>query len=84
MERNSNNLIKMEENANYKKIDREVIISYLQGKKSVKVKDIIEKTVAEKLRVYPILFEMEQEGTIVVLNRSSYGAPDIVELSDEK
>ena len=45
---------------------------------NVSVQDIIFHSGAEKLRVYSILFELEQEGRIEVLEREELGAPRVV------
>lgn len=66
----------------YKAMDTESIVNYLQGKKQVKVEDIKAESGAETLRVYPILFELEQAGIIKVLSRASLGAPEVVKLND--
>lgn len=71
------NVVDME---NYKQADRKKVIEFLKGKAGVSVENIIENSGAEKLRIYPILFEFEQEGIIEVVKRQSLGAPDIVRL----
>lgn len=65
---------------NYKKQDREAIIAYMTGKKAVDVQDIIEHAGAEPLRVFPILFELEQAGKIEVLETESFGSSKVVRL----
>lgn len=62
----------------YKARDMEAIIAYMKGKECVKVQDIIDCAGVETLRVYPILFEMEQEGKIEVLKREKMGAAEEV------
>ena len=47
---------------------------------NVPVQDIITHSGAEKLRVYSILFELEQEGRIEVMEREELGAPKVVRL----
>ena len=42
------------------------------------MQDIITHSGAEKLRVYSILFELEQEGRIEVTEREELGAPKVV------
>ena len=71
------NVVDME---NYKQADRKKVIEFLKDKAGVSVENIIENSGAEKLRIYPILFEFEQEGIIEVIRRQSLGAPDIVRL----
>ena len=46
---------------NFKKQDCEKIIAYLADKKQVLVDELIEKCGAEKLRIYPLLFELSQK-----------------------
>lgn len=45
---------------------------------NVPVNDIMQMSGAERLRVYPILFEMEQNRLINVVKRSVLGAPLMV------
>ena len=48
---------------NYKIIDTQRIIDYITSfPKGVFVEEIIQNSGAEKLRVYPALFELEQSG----------------------
>lgn len=68
---------------NYKEQDRKLILEFLKGKAEVHVSDLMAYSGAEKLRVYPILFEEEQAGYVKVLKRCGLGAPDIVALSSE-
>ena len=68
---------------NYKERDRKLILEFLKGKAEVHVSDLMAYSGAEKLRVYPILFEEEQAGYVKVLKRCGLGAPDIVALSSE-
>ena len=61
---------------NYKYLDR-----YLQQHpEGTSVENIILHSGADKLRVYPALFEMEQEGRLEVLEREELGAPTKVRL----
>lgn len=69
---------------NNKEKDIHAIVSYLQGKKQVDVEEIITNAGADKLRVYPILFELEQHGIITVSEREALGAPKRVTLHDLK
>jgi len=64
--------------SNYKEEDRKRVFDYIKGKAEVHVEDIIALAGAERLRVYPIIFEMEREGVIEVVKRSPWGAPEIV------
>lgn len=58
-----------------KEQDRLAILDYLKGKKVVNVEELVKQSGAEKLRVYPILFEESQKGTIEVVERDALGAP---------
>ena len=46
---------------NYKKQDREQILAYLKAHPISSVEAIMEESGAEPVRVYPILFELNQE-----------------------
>ena len=55
---------------NYKEIDTQRIIDYIGTfANGVSVDDIILHSGADKLRVYPALFELEQSGWLEVLER---------------
>jgi len=71
------------EDINYKEQDRNAILAYLAGGKCTQVEDIIKYSGANKLRVYPILFELEQENCIVVMNTEKFGSPKAVKLLDK-
>ena len=64
----------------YKQQDRDKILSYLQAYPISTVDAIIQESGAERLRVYPILFELSQEKIIRILEESEWGAPVKVEL----
>ena len=66
---------------NYKQQDRDKILSYLQTHSVSIVDDIVNQSGAERLRVYPILFELRQEKIIQILEESEWGAPVKVALS---
>lgn len=68
------------EDINYKEQDRNAILAYLAGGKCTQVEDIIKYSGANKLRVYTILFELEQENKIVVMNTEKFGSPKAVKL----
>jgi len=70
----------MQEDNNYKAHDRQAIIEYLKGGEITQVADIIEHSGANRLRVYPILFELEQENIILVSEREQMGAAKTVKL----
>lgn len=61
-----------------KEVDRKHVFDYIKGKVEVHVKDIEVFSGVEKLRLYPVLFEMEQEGVIEVIQRDGWGAATIV------
>lgn len=69
---------KFEHTKNHKDEDKKQIFDYIKGKAEVHVKDIIDNSGAEKFRIYPILFELEHEGDIIVIKRAQFGAPEIV------
>lgn len=59
----------------YKQIDTQRIKEYIQSHPDgVEVEDIIAHSGAEKLRVYPALFELEQEGWLAVTEREELGS----------
>ena len=60
---------------NYKQQDRDKILSYLQTHSVSTVDSIIKESGAERLRGYPILFELRQENIIQILEESDWGAP---------
>ena len=61
---------------NYKLIDTQKVIDYINSSiADVAVGDIIQNSGADKLRVYPALFELEQSGFLEVIEREELGAP---------
>lgn len=68
------------EDIDYKERDRKLILTFLSDRRSIQVTDIIENSGASKLRVYPILFELEHEGKLVVTEVERMGAPKAVKL----
>ena len=70
--------------SNYKKQDREQILAYLKAHPISSVEAIMEESGAEPVRVYPILFELNQEKKIRVLEETGWGAPLRVELSEQE
>ena len=74
-----NHLQSIEEN-NFKEQDRKLILEFLKGKAEVHVSDLIAYSGAEKMRVYPILFEEVQAGYIMVTKANSLGTPEIIAL----
>lgn len=64
---------------NYKQLDTQRIIQYIDSfSGGVYVEDIILNSGADKLRVYPALFELEQSGWLEVLEREELGTPLVV------
>lgn len=64
---------------NYKAIDTQKIADYIEScRNNIRVDDIIQYAGADKLRVYPALFELEQDGTIEVVEREELGAPLLI------
>lgn len=65
----------------YKEQDRQRILSYLEAHPNCSVKAIMEESGADRLRVYPLLFELSQEKRIRVVEESEWGAPRQVVLA---
>lgn len=60
----------------YKALDTQKIRDYIDALGTVvTVDDIIRNSGADKLRVYPALFELEHDGYIEVTEREELGAP---------
>ena len=72
----------IDEHINFKEQDRKHILEYLKGKAEVHVDDIMENSGAERLRVYPIIFEEVMAGYVVVVKESDTGAP-VISLREE-
>lgn len=70
------------EGINYKKRDTQRIVAYIaeRGGKVVPVEEILQHSGADKLRVYPALFELEQDGWLEVVEREELGAPVTVRI----
>ena len=65
----------------YKSQDRERILSFISNQGgSALVEAIIERSGAEPLRVYPLLFELRQEGLLAYEEEEEYGSPERVRL----
>ena len=65
----------------YKEQDRKKILDYLASRGcEVSVDTLIAESGADKMRVYPILFEETQAGHIQVIEISKLGAPEKVAL----
>lgn len=68
-------------NMDYKQQDTLRILDYLRRyPDGVSVDDILQHSGANRLRVYPALFELEQEGRLEVLEREVLGAARVVRL----
>ena len=64
---------------NYKVADtRKIITNIISQPENDSVDDIIQNSGADKLRVYPALFELEQNGFLEVVEREELGAPLVV------
>jgi uncharacterized membrane protein len=60
----------------YKEIDRNLILKYIKSFGGIiKVDDIIEHSGANRLRVYPLLDELEKQGLIMESKQDMFGAP---------
>ena len=66
-----------------KERDRKRVLDYMKGKAEVHVDDLVENSGADRLRIYPILTEEIQSGSIVVVKSTGWGAPEIVALKNE-
>ena len=66
----------------FKEMDRRKIEDFLAGKNAVAIDDIIAQSGASRLRIYPVLFEMQQAGILKVLQNSDLGTPQMVALVD--
>ena len=66
-----------------KERDRKRVLDYMKGKAEVHVDDLVENSGADRLRIYPILTEETQSGSIVVVKSTGWGAPEIVALKNE-
>ena len=65
----------------YKQQDALHILDYLRRHPNgISVDDVINHSGADKLRVYPALFELEQDGWLEVLEREELGAARVVRL----
>ena len=65
---------------NYKQLDLNHILSFLQEHPISTVDAIMQESGAEALRVYPLLFELAQEKKIRIVEETAWGAPLKVEL----
>jgi len=60
---------------NHKLQDRQRILSFLEAHPTSTVESIITESGAERLRIYPLLFELAQENIVQVIEESEWGAP---------
>lgn len=66
-------------NIDYKALDTQKVVDYiLSFSEEALVVNIIQNSGADKLRVYPALFELEQNGFLEVVEREELGAPLVV------
>ena len=66
----------------YKQQDRERILSFISNQGgSALVEEVMEQSGAEPLRVYPLLFELRQEGLLAYEEEEEYGSPKRVRLT---
>ena len=66
-------------NIDYKALDTQKVVDYiLSFSEEILVVNIIQNSGADKLRVYPALFELEQNGFLEVVEREELGAPLVV------
>lgn len=64
---------------NHKVLDIRKIVVYINSfSGNISVEDIIQNSGADKLRVYPALFELEQSGFLEVIEREELGAPTVI------
>lgn len=67
-------------NISNKEKDRELILDYLKNNGEVSVQNVIDNSGADRLRVYPILYEEILKGIVIVLKEESLGAPSVISL----
>lgn len=74
----------MDENKeiDYKEQDRQAILDYLKECDSeVDVVKVLNESGANRLRVYPLLYEMQLMGQVVVTKENDLGTPERVKLA---
>lgn len=67
-------------NISNKEKDRELILDYLKNNGEVSVQNVIDNSGADRLRVYPILYEEILKGIVIVLKEESLGVPSVISL----
>lgn len=66
---------------NFKELDRKKIMDYVASREGeVAVEQILSESGAEKVRVYPIIFEEVQAGHLEVTESEPMGAPRLVRI----
>ena len=71
--------LEIAEDVDYKILDTQRITDYIStSSNEVSVENIILYSGADKFRVYPALFELEQSGWLEVVEREELGAPSVV------
>ena len=68
---------------NFKQLDRDRVLLYLKEHGVSTVEAIVERSGAEPLRIYPLLFELAQEKIIRIVEENAWGAPLKVVLRTE-
>lgn len=64
----------------YKERDRKLLLEYLSGRGDVDVDRLAAESGIEPLRVFPLLFELVQDGKVEVVSEGKLGAPAVVRL----
>ena len=72
--------IELEKTFDPQERDRRLIHTYLEGKTNVLLDDIIQFSGAERLRVYPIIYQMVLDGSVTVLKENDLGQINRVRL----
>ena len=70
----------MIEELDVKAQDKVKILEYMRTKKEVAVLDLIEHSGANRLRVYPLLYELQLENKLMVVEEEKLGSPKVVSL----
>lgn len=65
---------------NYKEQDRQAILDYLAGKGEVEMTKVMAESGANKLRVYVLVFELQDEGKLEITRSNEWGTPMAVKL----
>lgn len=72
------------EDINYKEQDRKALIGYFISRKGEEIETAkaFAQCGANKLRFWTLLYELEQEGTLSVTQRSELGTPEKVRMRE--